>query len=67
MHVVPGHARSHKPVWKVQDNHFDGHLPPFLRDWKVNVFGYLFPNDLIDDMMHSNKKKRRSGMTRKEM
>ncbi|XP_014865728.1 PREDICTED: piggyBac transposable element-derived protein 2-like, partial [Poecilia mexicana] len=70
VHMVPtqrnvhkGHAHNQprKYVWKVQDNNFDGDLPPFLGERRVNVdgrepidfFRYLFPLDLIDEIVHN--------------
>lgn len=61
--VVPAQRNVRKApqareyVWKLQDNDFDGDLPPFLGDWRVNVqgrepvdfFRHLFPIALIDE------------------
>ena len=58
-HMTPDHSQACKNIWKVQDNHFDRDLPPFLGQWKFNVEGrepidfsrHLFPADLIDDIV----------------
>ncbi|XP_062853638.1 piggyBac transposable element-derived protein 2-like [Trichomycterus rosablanca] len=58
---APACTQPRKYVWKVQDNNFEGDLPPFLGDRKVNVegrepidlFRHLFPLDLIDEIVHN--------------
>lgn len=57
---APGQKKS-RHVWKTKDNQFEGDLPPFLGEWKVNVKGtepidvlmHLFPEDLINEIMHN--------------
>lgn len=59
--MAPDHTQARKNIWKVQDNDFDGDLPPFLGEWKLNVegkdpidfFRHLFPAVLIDDIVHN--------------
>lgn len=36
-YMAPDHAQACKYIWKVQDNDFEGDLPPFLGDWELNV------------------------------
>ncbi|CAK6983472.1 PREDICTED: piggyBac transposable element-derived protein 2-like [Scomber scombrus] len=78
---APACTQARKYVWKLQDNDFDGDLPPFLGDWKVNVeggepvdfFRHLFPLDLIDEIVHNTnmyalqKGKENLGVTSEEM
>lgn len=60
--VLPDKAQKcnkSKHVWKNKDNEFEGELPPFLGELKVNIEGtepidffmHLFPEDLIDEIV----------------
>ncbi|KAK0142248.1 PiggyBac transposable element-derived protein 3 [Merluccius polli] len=48
-------------VWKAKDNQFEGDLPPFLGESKMNVEGtdpidffmHLFTQDMIDDIVYN--------------
>ncbi|XP_058235983.1 activating transcription factor 7-interacting protein 1 isoform X3 [Hemibagrus wyckioides] len=62
--VPPDRAQGQKRirnVWKAKDNQFEGNLPRFLGEWKVNVEGtepidffiHLFPEDLLDEIVHN--------------
>lgn len=75
--VPPNRAQEKKAentsrnIWKAKDNQFEGELPPFLGEWKVNVEGtepihffmHLFPEELMNEMciiqtcMHSKKER----------
>ncbi|KAJ0057346.1 hypothetical protein NL108_004931 [Boleophthalmus pectinirostris] len=80
-HMTPDHIQARKNTWKVQDNDFDGVLPAFLGEWKLNVegrdpidfFRHLFPADHIDDIVHNTslyglqKGKENLAVTREEI
>ncbi|XP_037397374.1 piggyBac transposable element-derived protein 2-like [Pygocentrus nattereri] len=53
--------KSVRNIWKAKDNQFEGDLPPFLGESKMNVEGadpigffmHLFTQDMINDIVHN--------------
>uniref|UniRef100_A0A3B1KJ79 PiggyBac transposable element-derived protein domain-containing protein n=1 Tax=Astyanax mexicanus TaxID=7994 RepID=A0A3B1KJ79_ASTMX len=53
--------KSVRNIWRAKDNQFEGDLPPFLGESKMNVEGadpidffmHLFTQDMINDIVHN--------------